>query len=113
MQRMRNAAFDGQLGSRQRLAQDLPAKHLRTANVAAGTAKNIGFDLFELEERNEVRKNRVHNQTSVRPPSTEIPVPLTNTASSLARNRLASARRAPRSGAGLWGVVGGAEPGRG
>ena len=67
------------------LAQHLPAKHLRTADIPALTAENVLLYALQAKQRNQVIENRMH-QLPVRPPSTATPVPLTKTASSLARN---------------------------
>ena len=102
MQRMRNPSFDRVLRGRQRLAQYLTAEDLRAANIAAVPSKYVVLDTLELEQGNQVFENRMHrgeNQSGcVRPPSTAMPVPLTNTASSLARNSatLATSTGSPR-----------------
>ena len=90
---MRHPVVDGVLRRRQGLTKYLATEHLRTTDVPAVTSKNIFLDTLERKQRDQVFKDRVHltqrvpvNQTSVRPPSTAIPPPLTKTASSLARN---------------------------
>ena len=97
MKRVRNPALDRVLRGRQGLAEHLAAKHLRAADVAAVTSEYVVFDPLELQKMDEVLENRVH-QSAARPPSTAMPVPLTNTASSLARNRatLATSTGSPR-----------------
>ena len=60
MQRVRHTPFDRVLRRRQRLAQHLAAKDLRAADIATGSAKDIGFDALEFEQLDKVCKNRVH-----------------------------------------------------
>ena len=85
--------LDRMLRRRQCLAEHLPAEHLGAPDVAAVAAEDVVLDPLQLEQRDQVVENRMHGSeparhTSVRPPSTAMPVPLTNTASSLARNRI-------------------------
>jgi len=60
VQRMCNTAFHSVLCRRQCLSENLTTKYLRTADVAAVTAKNILFDSLELEKRYEVLQYRMH-----------------------------------------------------
>jgi hypothetical protein len=67
VQRMGDPALDRMLRGRQGLSEYLATKDLGAADVAAVSAKNILLDPLEFQQMT--------------------PVPLTNTASSLARNR--------------------------
>lgn len=86
MQRMCYSIADRVLRGRQRLPQNLATKYLGAANIATVAAENIVLDSLELKQMNQVLKNRIQTQSLRRPPSTAIPVPLTNTESSLAKN---------------------------
>lgn len=63
VQGVRGPPLYGPLRGRQRLTEYLPAEHLRTANIATVAAKNIVFDLLQLEESYEVVQNRVHRMS--------------------------------------------------
>ena len=89
MQRVRYAVFDRVLRGREGLPEHLSAEYLGASDVAAVAAEDIVFDALELQERDQVCENGMHCACAVscrfarrRP---QIPVPLTNTASSLAR----------------------------
>jgi len=58
---MCDASFDSVLCRRQCLSENLATKYLRTADVAAVTAKNIVFDSLELEKRYEILQYRMHD----------------------------------------------------
>ena len=60
MQRMGNPPFNGKLGSRQRLPQDLAPKDLGAADVATVATENVFLDTFEFEETNQIGKYGIH-----------------------------------------------------
>ncbi len=98
VQRVHDAVLDRVLGRRQRLTENLSTKHLRTADVPAIAPKYILLDALEPKQPNQVLEYRMHQSTGFfRPPSTFIPVPLTNAASSLARKSttLATSKDSP------------------
>ena len=65
MQRMRYSPFHCVLRRGQRLAQYLSSEYLRAANVTAVAAEDILFYPFELEQRYEIGKYRVHGLVDV------------------------------------------------
>ena len=61
MHRMHDASVvDGGMRRLQRLAQHLPAEHLRAARVAALAAKQVHLESFELELLLQVGEALVH-----------------------------------------------------
>ena len=60
MQGMDVPVFDRVLRCRQRLSQDLSAKYLGAANIAAFAAKDIVFDSLKMQERNQVIEDWMH-----------------------------------------------------
>ncbi len=53
------------VGGLQCLAEHLTSVYLRTANVAAGTAKNVHFDPFKLQQAQQAGETLVH--VAIRP----------------------------------------------
>ncbi len=52
--------FDRVLGRGQRLAEHLPAEHLRAADVAALAAEEIAFEALELQQPQQVGEFGAH-----------------------------------------------------
>src|SRR6267142_110073 len=57
---LESARLSGGGTGAQRLPQHLPAKHLRTADVAARAAEQIDLELLELEERQQIGQTLIH-----------------------------------------------------
>src|SRR6266852_3796092 len=63
------ARHGGRCGA-QGLSQHLAAKHLRAADIAAFTAKQVDLQLLELEEIQQVVNSAVHDKAPLQLPST-------------------------------------------
>src|SRR6202162_1660403 len=65
VQRVRHAiGLDGRVGGLERLAQHLTAKHLRTADIAALTAKQIDLEPLEIHQSYQAREALGHHGTA-------------------------------------------------
>jgi hypothetical protein len=60
VQRVHDAILDGRARSAQGLAQDLPAVDARAADIPALAAEDIVLDALELEQMQQVGKDRLH-----------------------------------------------------
>jgi len=60
MQRVRDAALDGARRRHQRLADDLTAEDAAAAEVGGLSAKEVQFQLLEVELADEALERRIH-----------------------------------------------------